>query len=64
MHTLAACSTTVSCYHCTVWHFIKLNTKVVQPFNYTWSLIYKCVYKLWFSVKVTATKSVKIVLGR
>ena len=63
MHTFAASSATMSCYHSSVSFLVKFNTKVIEPFDYRRSFVYKRIYKFWFSVKVTATITVKIVLG-
>ena len=64
MHSLAACSATVCCYHCSVCFLVEFNSKVIEPLDNRRSLIYKSVNELRLSVKVSASESVKIVLCR
>ena len=64
MHSFATGSASMSCNHCAVRHLVKFNAKIIEPFDYRWSLVYQCVYKFRLTVKMTATKSVKVMLCR
>ena len=50
--------------HGSVFCFIKLNTKVVEPFDRIRGFHYQSFYKLWFCGKMSASKAVQIMLYR
>mgnify|MGYP006862532578 FL=1 len=50
--------------HGSVFCFIKLNTKVVEPFDRIRGFHYQSFYKLRFCGKMSASKAVQIMLYR
>ena len=64
MHSLSGSSTAVCCDHCSVFCLIKLNAKVVQPFDRIRSFHYKSFYQFRFCSKMSAAEAIQIMLYR
>ena len=64
MHSLSGGTAAMCSDHGSVFCFIKLNTKVVEPFDRIRCFHYQSFYQLRFCGKMSASKAVQIMLYR
>ena len=64
MHSLSGGTAAMCGDHCSVVCFIKLNSKVVEPFDRIRSFHYQSFYQFRFCCKMSASKAVQIMLHR
>ena len=64
MHSLSGSSAAVCGNHGSVFSFVELNAKVVQPFDRVRGFHYQSLYQLWLCSKVSAAEAVQVMLYR